>query len=647
MRRIAMVVAAVGLLLGIGTMARAASAPTAPLNAYAHATAANAITVWWSAPASDGGSGPLTYTVTAVPSTGSAPAPQMTSALSTTFTGLTTGTAYTFTVTAANGASGPASAPTAAIIATVTPLPTHGTLSISGTPQYLQTLTAAPLSWGSTSTYRFQWSVGGTAIPNATGVHFQIGDPSWVGKDVTVSMVVSNNTNQGYIDSPEQQATTAAVTPAPMPGIAYIGGHATAGQTWYARTSGWPYGTTFTYRWTVYPASPAAPYTASTSGSYTTTGLGLTDKVGVAVTATPSSPSTGYAATVVSVPALRVQPANPLAGELWPADMSAGGWDHDLVWDYVHSTGTAHTLQGKIATRPRATWFGGWNSASVAASLVKGYIAAVQNGNPNSLVTLTLHTIWTIDGLSEDDRNRPLTAQQQYDYKVWMSTVAQAIGTSRVAIIMEPDLAELPKAMTGNLNTADPTVRAKLVAWATYVLAKNPNATIYLDAGDSDWQSVNTMVPWLKLAGIQYARGFALGATHYATATDDINYGTQMVKALTAAGVPAAHAHYVIDTADNGQGFTWAQYAAKFGGGSFNNAAPCRTTTGPAPCASLGVPPTWQVTDTALPLTDAQKFYAIRQLDGFLWFSRPWLPWQSGAYSPTLGQQLAASSPYA
>src|SRR5581483_5668910 len=50
MRRIALVVATVGLLLGIGTVARAATAPSAPLNVVAHATAEDAITVWWSAP---------------------------------------------------------------------------------------------------------------------------------------------------------------------------------------------------------------------------------------------------------------------------------------------------------------------------------------------------------------------------------------------------------------------------------------------------------------------------------------------------------------------------------------------------------------------------------------------------------------------
>ncbi|BBH17643.1 hypothetical protein Back2_19300 [Nocardioides baekrokdamisoli] len=642
MRRIMVVAVTIGLLLGIGAGASAATAPTAPQNVVAHATAADEITVWWSAPASTGG-GSLTYTITSTmtppdgPST-AGPSAQPGAATSWTFTGLTPGTKYTFTVIASNGIAGPgaSSAPT---IATETVLPTHGTLSISGTQQYLQTLTAVPYAWGSTSIYRFQWSAGGTPIANATGVHFRIADPALVGQQLTVSMWVSNNTGPGYIDSAEQRASTGSISPAPLPGVAYIGGNATAGQTWYARTAGWPSGTTLTYQWTLDGQAIA------TTASYLVPNQ-LGSMVGLTVTATPSN-QPGYTTTIVTVPALRLQPSNPLAGELWPADMSAGGWDHDLVWDYVHSTGTAHTLQAKIATRPRATWFGGWNSPSLAASLVKGYIAAVQNGNPKSLVTLTLHTIWTIDGLSEDTRNKPLTATQQADYKKWMTAVAGAIGTSRVAIIMEPDLAELPKAMTGSLNTADPVVRAKLVGWATQLLARNANAAIYLDSGDSDWQSVKTMVPWLKLAGIQYARGFALGATHYATATDDITYGTAMVKALTDAGVPAKNAHYVIDTADNGQGFTWAQYAAKFGGGSFNNAAPCRTTTGPAPCASLGVPPTWQVTDTALPLTASQKFYAIRQLDGYLWFSRPWLPWQSGAYSPALGQQLAASSPYA
>ena len=434
-------------------------------------------------------------------------------------------------------------------------------------------------------------------------------------------------------------ATLATQTPA---GVVWIGGQPTAGHTWLARTMGWNDGTVLTYTWSL----DGTPIDGATSSSY----VAPASTFNHMITATVTGTIPGDAPTAVSTPALRVQGYNPLAGDQWPADLtspSADGnyWDRDLVQSYLNARTTSRALQGKIATRPRATWFGGWDSATNQASLVKRYIASVQDGNPKALVQLTLHTIWTIDRLSEDDRVRPLTAAQQADYKTWMTAIANAIGTSRVAIIMEPDLALLPKSMSGEVNTADPVVRAKLVAWATQLLAKNPNAAIYLDSGDSDWQHVSTMEPWLKLAGIQYARGFALGATHYSKAQDDIAYGNAMVKALAADNIPGKH--YVIDTADNGQGFTWRQWATAHGGATFNNASPCTSMTGPAPCASLGVPPTWQVIDSALPLTDAQKFYTLRQLDGYLWFSRPWLPWQSGAYSIALAQRLASSSPYA
>lgn len=450
-------------------------------------------------------------------------------------------------------------------------------------------------------------------------------------------------THSSYVaTSSTSTSPTGPTRPATPAGQVWIGGQPTAGHTWLARTSGWPARTTFAYEWDL----DGQPIPGATSSSYRAPGSAFNHLLSLTVTGT----APGYASTPFTTQEVRVQGYNPLAGDQWPADLtppSVDGnyWDRDLVQSYLAARTTSRTLQGSIATRPRATWFGGWDSATNQANLVRRYIASVQNGNPHALVQLTLHTIWTIDRLSEDDRVRPLTSAQQSDYKAWMTAVANAIGTSRVAIIMEPDLALLPKSMSGEVNTADPIVRVRLVAWATQLLARNPNAAIYLDSGDSDWQHVATMEPWLKLAGIQYARGFALGATHYSKAQDDIAYGTAMVRALAADGLPGKH--YVIDTADNGQGFTWGQYAATYGGGSFNNAAPCTTTAATVPCASLGVPPTWQVVDSALPLTAAQKFYALRQVDGFLWFSRPWLPWQSGAYSVALAQRLASSSPYA
>jgi subtilisin family serine protease len=85
-------------------------APAAPMAAAGDMTVA----VSWSAPDSDGGSPVTGYRVTASPGDGSC---ATAGALSCTVTGLTNGTAYTFTVTATNAAgAGPASAVTDTVV---------------------------------------------------------------------------------------------------------------------------------------------------------------------------------------------------------------------------------------------------------------------------------------------------------------------------------------------------------------------------------------------------------------------------------------------------------------------------------------------------------------------------------------------------
>jgi|GEM_PF-904323 len=81
------------------TPLRTADAPTS-----VQASAGNAqVTVTWTAPHYNGGTAITSYTVTAH-TTGTAPAPCVTTTTSCAFTGLANGTAYTFTVTATNGA---------------------------------------------------------------------------------------------------------------------------------------------------------------------------------------------------------------------------------------------------------------------------------------------------------------------------------------------------------------------------------------------------------------------------------------------------------------------------------------------------------------------------------------------------------------
>lgn len=108
----------------------APSPPSAPSNVGATAADRSALVVW-GAPASDGGAGISRYTVTAQPggSTWSTAG-----ARSVTATGLTNGTAYTFTVTASNAAG---TSPASAASAPVTPAPTSASVvRLSGSTRF-------------------------------------------------------------------------------------------------------------------------------------------------------------------------------------------------------------------------------------------------------------------------------------------------------------------------------------------------------------------------------------------------------------------------------------------------------------------------------------------------------------------------------
>ena len=98
------------------------AAPTSVAGTVAHASSV----VSWSAPGSNGGSAITGYTVTSTPSVSAPASCTNTSNLSCTFTGLTNGTAYTFSVIAMN-AAGNSTAGTAA--ARVTPVSNVATLS--------------------------------------------------------------------------------------------------------------------------------------------------------------------------------------------------------------------------------------------------------------------------------------------------------------------------------------------------------------------------------------------------------------------------------------------------------------------------------------------------------------------------------------
>jgi endoglucanase len=347
----------------------------------------------------------------------------------------------------------------------------------------------------------------------------------------------------------------------------------------------------------------------------------------------------GYESTTTHSTGTEVERDDPLIGGRWA--VYKGPWN-GIYPAYEHASGTNKALLGRIALQPRAIWFAANLGTSRIGNDVRGFIADQQQGDPDALVQMAVFRQWPRE---EAGRGTPLSRAEQADYRAWIDQVASAIGDARVAMILEPDLGlDAVPNNPGDKRTADPAVRLGLVRYAAHRFAQLSRTTVYLDASDSDWLSIEKEVPLLTAAGIDDVRGFALGATHYSSVAENIDYGTELVKALAAAGHPDKH--FVIDTADNGKPFTWKQYYAKHPRGDFDNAEPCGSAA-ETQCDTLGIPPTTDVADERLDLTDDQSEQALKYVDGYLWFGRPWLVRQASPFSLTRSLQVARTTPFA
>ncbi|MDQ6686017.1 MAG: glycoside hydrolase family 6 protein [Actinomycetota bacterium] len=289
-----------------------------------------------------------------------------------------------------------------------------------------------------------------------------------------------------------------------------------------------------------------------------------------------------------------------------------------IAWE--SATGTNKTLLAKIGLRSKVQWFGSWIPTSQIGDKIHRYISRSQHGDPRALVQLAIFRLWP---KGEKAKAQPLTLADQAAYRGWVDTVARAIGSTRVAMVLEPDLAVA-------LHGWRPSVRLSLARYAARAFGALPRTSVYLDASDADWLKVTPAVSMLRSAGVRFVRGFALGATHYAATSSEVTFGREIISALTKAGISGRH--FVIDTADNGRPFTWKQYYAAHPNGNFDNAEVCQSRT-QLRCDTLGIPPTTHVSDPS-------------QVDAYLWFGRPWLVNQASPFSLSRALAVARTTPY-
>jgi endoglucanase len=324
--------------------------------------------------------------------------------------------------------------------------------------------------------------------------------------------------------------------------------------------------------------------------------------------------------------------SDPIAGMTWGYDTG----NDDGIWPtYEAATGNDKQLLAEVALRPEANWFGNWEKAAEIKGTVAGYINDVTHGDSTTLAQLTDFSLAPWEGQLCKVAETPALVSA---YHQWNDGFAAGIGTSRALVVMQPDLPEVKNTC---LSSQARATYLQELAWATRKLDSLKHTTVYLDAGSSDWASVAVVTSLLVKGGIQWARGFALDGTHYASTQSEITYGMQVAKALARRGYKDKH--FIVDTAENGSPFNYHHLTAA---GSAGSVPACQSLGHPSLCQTFGIPPTWQV---ALPEWKLGGHYAAlaqKYVDGYVWFGRPWLYAQSTEFDCELVEQMAQSTPF-
>jgi len=332
------------------------------------------VEVSWTAPASDGGSAITGYTATSSP--GSKTCAWTTGPLACTVTGLSTGQAYTFTVTATNTiGTGPASDASPPVMPVGPPGPPASVAGTRGDGQ-VGVLWSAPVSNGGSAITGYTVTSspeGKTCAAPAPGTLGCTVSGLTNGQPYTFTVVASNTYGPGTASSP-----SAAVTPSTAPGapagVAGTPGNGAVTLTWSAP------GSTGGAAITGYTATSSPEGKTCTSGTLGCTVSGLANgqpytftvtASNVAGTGSPSSPSASV--TPRTVPG---QPTNVIG--------IPGNTQAQISWSAPSSTG------GSPVTGYTATASPGGKSCSPTTGELTCLITGLANGQPYTVgVTAT------------------------------------------------------------------------------------------------------------------------------------------------------------------------------------------------------------------------------------------------------------------
>jgi endoglucanase len=180
-----------------------------------------------------------------------------------------------------------------------------------------------------------------------------------------------------------------------------------------------------------------------------------------------------------------------------------------------------------ITTRPQARWLNGPQDLARLPAL------AARARQQRTLLVLVTYYLPNRGCSPSSDQG----AATDRHYRRWIDRLVDHLGSTRAAIVVEPDAV-----------AADcfDTRRATLLKHSVKRLA-DAGHYVYLDAGHARWRSTGEMAQRLLRAGIQYAQGFSVNVANRQTTRQSYQWGRELSDLL-------GRREFVIDTSRNGLG---------------------------------------------------------------------------------------------
>jgi endoglucanase len=191
-------------------------------------------------------------------------------------------------------------------------------------------------------------------------------------------------------------------------------------------------------------------------------------------------------------------------------------------WQRGHAAGWL----GPITTQPQARWL------SSPQDLARLPALAARARRQRALLVLVAYYVPN-RGCSSFAQGAPTSN----DYRRWIERLIHQLGSTRAAIVVEPDAVPA--------DCFD-TQRATLLRRSVKQLA-DAGQYVYIDAGHARWQSTGEMARRLLRAGIQYAQGFSVNVANRQTTRLSYQWGRELSDLL-------GRREFLIDTSRNGLG---------------------------------------------------------------------------------------------